>query len=71
MDLYVVDESDGKFFLLERGRLLVLAVDARYKLRQGIQGRKTDTKGEPELKRGRRDSLTFRTIITDGLSNGG
>jgi len=66
MELTAVEGGEVKSLLLERGSLLVLAEDARYKWRHGIRGRKTDTFGEQVLTRGRRVSLTFRTVIVQG-----
>jgi hypothetical protein len=65
MVLSPVDGGEAEPMFLERGSLLVLAGDARYKWRHGIRGRKTDTIGEQVLTRGRRVSLTFRTIIIE------
>jgi len=66
MELSPVEGGEAEALLLERGSLLVLAGDARYKWRHGIRGRKTDTVGDQELSRGRRVSLTFRTVIVEG-----
>jgi alkylated DNA repair dioxygenase AlkB len=66
MELSSVERGEVEALLLERGSLLVLAGDARYKWRHGIRGRKTDTVGEKLLSRGRRVSLTFRTVIVEG-----
>jgi alkylated DNA repair dioxygenase AlkB len=63
MELSSVEGGAVEELLLDRGSLLVLAGDARYKWRHGIRGRKTDTLGERVLVRGRRVSLTFRTVI--------
>jgi alkylated DNA repair dioxygenase AlkB len=51
--------------LVERGSLLVLADEARYKWRHGIRGRKSDTLNGGVIPRGRRVSLTFRTILLE------
>jgi alkylated DNA repair dioxygenase AlkB len=51
--------------LLERGSLLVLAGDARYKWRHAIPARRTDPSGDRVLRRGRRVSLTFRTVLVE------
>jgi alkylated DNA repair dioxygenase AlkB len=48
---------------LERGSLLVLSDDARYKWRHAIPARKADKFSGEVLARGRRVSLTFRTVI--------
>lgn len=66
MELTAVEGGVVESLLLERGSLLVLSEDARYNWRHGIRGRKTDTVGEQVLARGRRVSLTFRTVIIDG-----
>lgn len=66
MELSRVDGSEAEPLLLERGSLLVLAEDARYEWRHGIPGRTTDTVGGQVLARGRRVSLTFRTVIVEG-----
>jgi len=66
MELSRVDGGEAEPLLLERGSLLVLAEDARYEWRHGIPGRKTDTVGGQVLARGRRVSLTFRTVIVEG-----
>ena len=66
MELSPVEGGGTEPLLLERGSLLVLAGDARYKWRHGIPGRNTDTVGEQLVARGRRVSLTFRTVIVEG-----
>jgi len=48
--------------LLERGSLLVLAGPARYDWRHSIPARKSDRIGDQVIPRGRRVSLTFRTV---------
>ena len=50
--------------LLEPGSLLVMTGEARYEMRHGIVARKTDTYGGDRLVRGRRVSLTFRTVLS-------
>jgi len=65
MELSPFEGGDAEPLLLERGSLLVLAGEARYKWRHGIRGRKTDSVGEQVLARGRRVSLTFRTVIVE------
>ena len=65
MELSPVEGGDTQPVLLERGSLLVLAGDSRYKWRHGIPGRKTDTVGMQEVARGRRVSLTFRNVILE------
>jgi alkylated DNA repair dioxygenase AlkB len=49
--------------LLEPGSLLVISGPARYAWRHGIAARKTDRWGDRTLVRGRRVSLTFRTVL--------
>jgi alkylated DNA repair dioxygenase AlkB len=48
--------------LLERGSLLVLRADARYGWKHSIANRKRDTVAGNTFTRGRRVSLTFRTV---------
>lgn len=48
--------------LLQRGSLLVLGGEARYRWKHGIAKRKTDTINGNTVSRGRRVSLMFRTI---------
>jgi alkylated DNA repair dioxygenase AlkB len=66
MELSAVEGDGAESLLLERGSLVVLAEDARYKWRHAIPGRKTDKVGGRALPRGRRVSLTFRTVIVEG-----
>jgi alkylated DNA repair dioxygenase AlkB len=66
MELSATAGGGAEELLLERGSLLVLAGEARYKWRHGIRGRKADRLGEQVLTRGRRVSLTFRTVILGG-----
>jgi alkylated DNA repair dioxygenase AlkB len=63
MELSAVKGGGAESLLLERGSLLVLAGAARYQWRHAIPGRKTDTVGGQVLTRGRRVSLTFRTVL--------
>jgi alkylated DNA repair dioxygenase AlkB len=62
MELSAVKGGGAESLLLERGSLLVLAGAARYQWRHAIPGRKTDTVGGQGWTRGRRVSLTFRTV---------
>jgi len=62
MTLSAVEGDGAESLRLERGSLLVLAGEARYKWRHAIPGRKTDIDGGQSLARGRRVSLTFRTV---------
>jgi alkylated DNA repair dioxygenase AlkB len=52
---------------LEPGSLLVMAGEARYRWRHGIAARKSDTYEGRTVRRGRRVSLTFRTVLLDDL----
>lgn len=65
MELSALAGGGAESLLLERGSLLVLAGDARYKWRHAIPGRKTDRVGDEVRARGRRISLTFRTVIVE------
>ncbi|NDJ63004.1 MAG: alpha-ketoglutarate-dependent dioxygenase AlkB, partial [Chloroflexi bacterium] len=49
--------------LLEPGSLVVMMGPARHAWKHGIPARKTDTHAGHKLARGRRVSLTFRTVI--------
>lgn len=51
--------------LLEPRSLVVLSDEARYQWRHSIPQRKTDQWNGQKLLRGRRISLTFRTVITE------
>lgn len=63
MELSAVDGEGAETLLLEPGSLLVLAGEARYKWRHAIPGRKADKVDGRVRPRGRRVSLTFRTVI--------
>ena len=52
--------------LLEPGSLLILSGPARYEWRHGIASRKNDRWDGATLPRGRRVSLTFRTVLSPG-----
>jgi alkylated DNA repair dioxygenase AlkB len=52
--------------LLEPGSLLVLSGESRYGWRHGIASRKNDRWDGRTLPRGRRVSLTFRTVLPSG-----
>ena len=65
MELSAVEGDGVQSLLLERGSLVVLAGDARYKWRHAIPGRKSDKIAGQLLPRGRRVSLTFRTVIVE------
>jgi alkylated DNA repair dioxygenase AlkB len=66
MELSAVEGDGAESLLVERGSLLVLAGESRYKWRHAIPGRKTDKVGGQVFHRGRRVSLTFRTVIVEG-----
>jgi alkylated DNA repair dioxygenase AlkB len=57
--------------LLERGSLLVLSGESRFAWRHSIPARKCDTWEGRSLERGRRVSLTFRTVVLESSSNRG
>ena len=63
MTLTELRERTAVPLLLEPGSLLVMAGAARYDWKHGIAARKTDTYGGATIVRGRRVSLTFRTMI--------
>ncbi|MFO0964048.1 MAG: alpha-ketoglutarate-dependent dioxygenase AlkB [Gemmataceae bacterium] len=65
MDLSALEGSGTETLFLERGSLLVLAGESRYKWRHAIPGRKSDKVAGQVLRRGRRVSLTFRTVIVE------
>jgi alkylated DNA repair dioxygenase AlkB len=55
---------------LEPGGLLVMRGPARYDWRHGIAARGTDRVRDAVIPRGRRVSLTFRTVLTDRTAAG-
>jgi len=63
MDFRSADGATGSLLLSARS-LVVLTGDARYRWRHSIAARKSDRIGEREFTRGRRLSLTFRTVLT-------
>jgi alkylated DNA repair dioxygenase AlkB len=63
MELSAVEREAVQSLLLERGSLVVLAGESRYKWRHAIPGRKSDRIGEQAVPRGRRVSLTFRSVL--------
>jgi alkylated DNA repair dioxygenase AlkB len=65
MELSAVADPATELLFLERGSLLVLADEARYKWRHAIPGRKSDRVDGQVIRRGRRVSLTFRTVIVE------
>jgi hypothetical protein len=65
MELSAVAGPAIELLFLEQGSLLILADDARYKWRHAIPGRKNDRVDGQVIRRGRRVSLTFRTVIVE------
>ena len=65
LELSAVRSNEQESLLLERGSLLVLSGAARYDWRHAIPGRKSDNFGERIIPRGRRISLTFRTVLIE------
>jgi alkylated DNA repair dioxygenase AlkB len=65
MDLSAVEGDRVESILLERGSLLVLAGESRYRWRHAIPGRKSDKFGGQIIPRTRRVSLTFRTVMVE------
>src|SRR3954454_6625715 len=63
MELSAVEGVGAESVVLERGSLVVLAGESRYECRHAIPGRKSDKVGGRVVPRGRRVSLTFRTVI--------
>lgn len=57
--------------LLEPRAVLVMAGESRYRWKHGIAPRKVDVYDERILRRGRRVSVTFRTVIMAGEAVGG
>ncbi len=49
--------------LVEAGSLVVMSGDARFRWKHSIPARKADVVGERKIVRGRRVSLTFRTVL--------
>jgi alkylated DNA repair dioxygenase AlkB len=65
MELSALKGGGAESLLLEQGSLVVLAGEARYSWRHAIPGRKSDRVGGQVVPRGRRVSLTFRTVIVE------
>lgn len=65
MKISEIDGTDAVALLLERRSLLVLAGESRYKWRHAIAARKSDKVDGQAFYRGRRVSLTFRTVIVE------
>lgn len=62
MDFEQADTGELRSMWLEPRSLVVLRQDARYRWKHGIAARLTDG---PGMTRGRRISMTFRTVILD------
>ena len=60
-----VHKDDCKHIWLQPRSLLILKDEARYNWFHGIRGRKTDEVSGMRVQRGRRVSLTFRSVILD------
>jgi alkylated DNA repair dioxygenase AlkB len=67
MDLRHLKDKRHVPILLEPGSLLMLSGEARYGWTHGIVGRYEDVHEGKSLKRGRRVSVTLRTVIIDAL----
>ncbi len=63
MEFLASDGSRKEALFLERGSLVVIAGEARRQWRHAIPARKSDRVGEVLIARGRRVSLTFRTVV--------
>lgn len=63
LDLAHVSSGERVCLHLEPGSLVVLSGDARYEWAHGIASRKSDMVAGRRVPRGRRVSLTFRTVI--------
>ena len=65
--------NEDKSIMLQRGSVLVLTGDARYRWLHGIDKRKTERDNFGQRERQRRLSLTFRTVInqqSEAISTG-
>jgi alkylated DNA repair dioxygenase AlkB len=65
MEMSALASDAAESLLLARRSLVVLAKESRYQWRHAIPGRKTDKVDGKVWPRGRRVSLTFRTIIVE------
>lgn len=65
MDFIHSQSGEKSSMLLEPRSLLILSGDARYAWQHGIAARKSDRFDGQVIERGRRLSLTFRTVILD------
>lgn len=65
MDFKKLNSNQKENILLQRGSLLVISGDARYKYEHGIAQRKSDMFNERKRNRQRRVSLTFRKVILE------
>lgn len=63
MKLSAVNDSRQEMLFLEPRSLLVLSGESRLSWRHAIPARKSDTWNSRVIRRGRRVSLTFRTVI--------
>jgi alkylated DNA repair dioxygenase AlkB len=63
LDLAHVATGERMPLYLEPGSLVVFSGDARYQWAHGIAGRKSDVVAGRRVPRGRRVSLTFRTVL--------
>jgi alkylated DNA repair dioxygenase AlkB len=54
--------------LIEPGSLYVMQGEARYQWKHGIMARKSDVYSGRRIQRGRRISLTFRTVIQQAFN---
>jgi alkylated DNA repair dioxygenase AlkB len=63
MELAEVEGEGRESQVLTPGSLLMLSGEARYRWRHAIPGRKTDKVAGRSVVRGRRVSLTFRTVL--------
>ena len=65
MEFSALEGAAAESLRLERGSLVILAGEARYRWRHAIPGRKTDRVAGQAVARGRRVSLTFRTVVVE------
>lgn len=65
MDFKRLNSNQKENILLQRGSLLVISGDARYKYEHGIAQRKSDMFNNVKRLRKRRISLTFRKVIIE------
>lgn len=65
MDFKKLNSNQKESILLQRGSLLVISGDARYKYEHGIAQRKSDMFNKRKRDRKRRVSMTFRKVILE------